>query len=135
VTNRVRVSATFSFRGETHNPAMVLDLDRFLAEEKRLEDLYPMLAAANGIGPYSYEYEVLEMAPLHFDQPEGAVAAHLHDGRLDLAGLRTAIRRERLRQQLEEIAKKQLNLAALDEIPGLETALLAAWKLGRNSKR
>jgi hypothetical protein len=135
VTNRVRVSATFSFRGETHKPEMTLNLDRFLAEEKYLEDLYPMLAAANGIDPYSYEYEMLEMAPLHFDQPEGTVAAHLHDGRLDLTGLRTAIRRERLRQQLEEIARKRLNLTALDEIPGLETALLAAWELGRNGTR
>ena len=129
--NRVRVSATFSFRGETFHPELVLDLDRFLTEGKGLADIYPMLAAANGIGGYSYEYEVLEATPLHFDHPEGLVADHLHEGQLDFAGLQQALADAHLRKQLEEIARKQLGIKKLEEIPGLEAALQSAWKLGR----
>lgn len=134
MTNRVRVSATFSFRGETHEPELILDLDSFLAAGKRLDDLYPMLAAANNIGPFSYEYEVLEMAPLHFDQPEGVVARHLHEGQLDLEGLRDAIRQEALLDRLEAIARQRMNIESLSTIPGLREALLAAWELGHEDR-
>ncbi|HHH13035.1 MAG TPA: hypothetical protein ENJ98_02255 [Thiolapillus brandeum] len=131
--NRVRVSATFSFRGETHHPEMVLDLDHFLDEGHTLDELYPMLAAANGIGAYSYEYEVLEMAPLHFDQAEGLAADFVTDGRLDLEGLRAAFQEASRRSSLESIARQKMGVDKLEEIPGLEAALQAAWELGRQS--
>ncbi len=132
MTSKVRVSATFSFRGETHHPEMELDLDRFLAEGRSLDDLYPMLAAANGIGAYSYEYEVLEMAPLHFDRPEGLAVAHVHDGRLDLEGLRRDFEAARERRLLEEIARRTMGLEDPDRLPGLLDALRAAYRAGRD---
>ena len=129
--NRVRVSATFSFRGETYHPELVLDLDELPPESLEPEAIYPMLAAANGIDPYSYEYEVLEVTPLEFDQPEGVVADHLHDDRLDFPALRQALVEARLRNRLEKIAREHLGIEKLEEIPGLEAALRAAWELGK----
>ncbi len=128
--NRVRVSATFSFRGETFHPELVLDLDELPPESLEPEALYPMLAVANGIDPYSYEYEVLEVAPLAFDQPEGVVADHLRNGRLDFAALKQALADARLRNRLQEIAREHLGIEKLEEMPGLEAALRAAWEAG-----
>ena len=129
--NRVRVRATFSFRGKTHHPELVLDLDELPPESLEPETLYPMLASANGIDPYSYEYEVLEVTPLEFDQPEGVVTDHLHDGRLDFPALRQALTHAQLHNRLEEIARKQMGVEKLEEIPGLEAALRAAWETGQ----
>ena len=129
--NRVRVSATFSFRGETYHPELVLDLDELPPESLEPEAIYPMLASANGIDPYSYEYEVLEVTPLEFDQPEGVVADHFHDGQLDFPALKQALADARLRNRLEEIARKYLGVENLEEMPGLEAALRAAWEAGR----
>jgi hypothetical protein len=129
--NRVRVSATFSFRGETLRPEMVLDLDRMPLENLDAATLYPMLAAANGIDPYSYEYEVLEVTPLEFDRPEGLVGDFLENGQLDLEGLRQALATQALETRLQEIAKSHLGIDDLDEMPGLKSALMAAWRAGR----
>jgi len=132
--NRVRVSATFSFRGKTHHPEMVLDLDRFLAEEHTLDELYPMLAAANGIGAYSYEYEVLEMAPLHFDGAEGLAADFVADGRLDLEGLRAAFQEAGRRSLLESIARQKMGVDDPSSLPGLLEALQEAYEAGRKHR-
>ena len=129
--NRVRVSATFSFLGETFHPELVLDLDRFLTEGKGLADIYPMLAAANGIGGYSYEYEVLEATPLHFDRPEGLVGDYLDSGSLDLAGLRKALQQHKRLELLAELAREKMGVDDLDTIPGLAETLLAAYAAGR----
>ncbi len=104
--HRVRVSAPFSFRGKTFHPEIVLDMERILAEGKGLEDIHPMLAAANGIGGYSYEYEMLEAAPLHFDRPEGLVGEYLVKGRLDLDGLRAALQRQKRLELLAGLARE-----------------------------
>ena len=132
--NRVRVSATFSFRGETFRPELVLDLDELPPGSLEPEALYPLLASANGIDPYSYEYEVLEVTPLEFDRPEGMVAEYLHEGRLDFPALRQALADARLRNRLEAIAHARMGVKKLEEIPGLEAALRAAWEEGRNDK-
>ena len=132
--NRVRVSATFSFRGETHHPEMVLDLDHFLSEERTLDDLYPMLAAANGIGTYSYEYEVLEMAPLHFDRAEGLAADFVTDGRLDLEGLRAAFQEAGRRSLLKSIARQKMGVDDPSSVPGLLEALQEAYETGRRHR-
>jgi len=133
--NRVRVSATFSFRGETFHPELVLDLDRFLAEGKGPADLYPMLAAANGIGGYSYEYEVLEATPLHFDRPEGLVGDYLDSGSLDLEGLREALQRHKRLEFLGDLARKKMGIDDLERVPGLAETLLAAYDAGRKDGR
>ncbi len=128
--NRVRVRAPFSFRGRTYQPELVLDLDRFLTEERTPSEIYPLLAAANGIDPYSYEYEVLEVTPLEFDRPEGLARAYLEEGRLDLEGLREALLRERRRQKLLEIARRHLRFESPETVPGLLEALEEAWQAG-----
>ncbi len=131
--HRVRVSAPFSFRGKTFHPEIVLDIERFLAEGKVQEDIHPMLAAANGIGGYSYEYEMLEAAPLHFDRPEGLVGEFLAEGRLDLDGLRAALQRQKRLELLAGLAREKMKIESLEEIPGLAEALLAAYEAGRKN--
>jgi len=113
MSNSVRVSATFSFRGETHRPEMMLDLDVFLAKKGSLSSIYPMLANANGIDAYSYEYEILEMTPLHFDQPTGLVADHVRDGQLDLEGFRATANQQSVLKRLEDIAMSNMSIGSV----------------------
>ena len=131
MSNSVRVSATFSFRGETHRPEMMLDLDVFLAKKESLSSIYPMLANANGINAYSYEYEILEMTPLHFDQPTGLVTDHVRDGQLDLEGFRATASQQSVLKRLEDIAMSNMSIAGLDDVPGLRKTLLTIYALDR----
>ncbi|RTZ81852.1 MAG: hypothetical protein DSZ01_00130, partial [Gammaproteobacteria bacterium] len=79
---------------------------------------------------YSYEYEMLEAAPLHFDRPEGLVGEYLVKGRLDLDGLRAALQRQKRLELLAGLAREKMKIESLEEIPGLAEALLAAYEAG-----
>ncbi|HDK37985.1 MAG TPA: hypothetical protein ENG92_03100 [Thiolapillus brandeum] len=129
--NTVQVSATFSFKGETHTPAITLDLDQFLDHNRCLEDIYPLLAREGGFGHYSYEYEMLLSAPLVFDQPRGLAKDFLADGKLDLEGLYKAWQQEKLISELTDIARQHMGVKQLQDIPGLRETLLSIHALSK----
>ena len=134
MSNKVRVSAPFSFRGETHHPEMELDLDRFLAEGRSLDDLYPMLAAANGIGAYSYEYEVLESSAKIFSEPTGIAAEFINDEGFDLEGFKTKHSEKGILEKLQSIASETLNIDNLAESEKIQNALMQAYQAGFKDK-
>jgi hypothetical protein len=131
VKNTVRVSVTFSFKGETYSPSITLDLDQFLDQNRRPDDIYAMLAKEGGFGHYSYEYEMLLSAPLIFDQPQGLAEDAVIDGKLDLEGLRNTWQQERLIDTLTAIARQHMGVDKPDDIPGLQETLLAVHALAK----
>ncbi|WP_457674938.1 hypothetical protein [Thiolapillus sp.] len=129
MSNSVRVSATFSFRGELLQPEMRLDLDEALEQGMTPESIYALLATRNNIDHYSYEYEMLEAEPLVFDEPEGLAEKYTENGRLDWKGLENAWKENRLLERIGRIARKHMGIDNLDEIPGLKETLLAVYSL------
>ncbi|BAO45458.1 hypothetical protein [Thiolapillus brandeum] len=125
MSNSVRVSATFSFRGQLLEPEMHLDLDQALEQGMKPESLYALLGRRNGIDPYSYEYEMLEAEPLVFDQPEGIAGNFVNNGQLDWEGLEKAWKEANLIENLSRIARTYMDIRELDDVPGLRETLLA----------
>jgi hypothetical protein len=126
--NSIRVSVTFSFKGQTYQPSMVLDLDQYMATGASRENLYSQLAKQNNIGHYSYEYEMLQSEPLCFDQAEGLAKEFLTGQDLDMEGLQHAWLKQSLKKQLTDIASQHMNINELDDIDGLEETLLAVYQ-------
>ncbi len=130
--NTVRVSATFSFKGETYSPSIILDLNQFLEQNRRLEDLYPLLAKEGGFDPYSYEYEMLLSAPLTFDQPRGLAEDAVTDGKLDLDRLRQTWQEQETSDMLLQIARKHMGVHSLEDLPGLKETLLSVYAMKKH---
>jgi hypothetical protein len=129
VNNSIRVSAVYSFRGETFSPTVVIDLDA-LVDQGEAADFHALLARQTGIDTYSYVFEVLQQATLQFSEAHGLAAAYLHDGRFDFTGFAAALRQQRIMPQLQAIAADVLALDDLNEHPSIREALLQAYLLG-----
>ena len=135
MADRITLSIRYSFKGETREPSVTLDLDRAMREEGRLPDFLRALAGANGIDPYSYDYEMLPHGDFRWSGAEGLAAECLRDGHFDPACFEQRWReRERL-EALRAIAREHLDVDDLDAEPGLRAALLEAWRRGRASAR
>lgn len=125
--NRIKLSCGFSFRGEYLTPSIEVDLDALLNRHGTLPDFYPLLAQANQIGLYSYEYEMLQAEPLEAEALEGWVADYIEEQHLDIQAFEQAWHRQRLRQQLTALLVQQ-QLDSRDE--RLLTAMEQAFQLG-----
>ena len=132
MSNSVRVSATFSFRGKLLEPEMRLDLDQPLEQGMKPEGLYALLASRNGIDTYSYEYEMLEAEPLVFDQPEGIASNFVRNGQLDWEGLEKAWKEASLIEKLSRIAREHMDIRELEDVPGLKETLLTVYRNAKN---
>lgn len=128
--NSIVVCAEFDFKGETFRPRLVLDLDQLMERDGTLPTLIPLLARANAIDPYSYQYEVLESTPLTFTEATGAATDYLEEGRFDIAGFEHHWHEQRQLQQLQAIAERCLGVSDLTEEPALKEALKQAFLLG-----
>ncbi|WP_456372729.1 hypothetical protein [Thiolapillus sp.] len=131
MSNSVRVSATFSFRGKTLHPEMRLDLDQLLAHDGRPDDIHAMLATVNDIDHYSYEYEMLQAEPLVFDEPRGLASDFVKNGQMDWAGLSAAWSEQRLLEELSDIARRHMDIDSLKDLPGLQATLMEAYLAGQ----
>ncbi|MGM0593430.1 MAG: hypothetical protein ACQETD_02745 [Pseudomonadota bacterium] len=129
--NSVEVTTQFDFKGETYRPSVVIDLDQVMQADGRLPDCYQLLAQSCGIGPYSYEYEVLESSPLSFVRPQGLAEAFLQGEQFDFQGFRQCWLREQNVAALAAIAEERLGVSSLAQEPALREALLEAYELGR----
>jgi hypothetical protein len=108
VKNTIRVSAPFSFKGETFKPTTILD-------------------------PYSYAFEVMQQSELYFDNATGLAGEYLQDGCFDFQAYITKSEEIELHSQLQQIAKDTLNIDDLTEEPEIKNALIHAYQLGLNS--
>jgi len=134
VKNTIQISTVFSFKGETFEPATIIDLDQFIKKDGALPDLHHILAVQNNIDTYSYAFEVMQQADLYFDKASGLACDCLQDGQLDFLNYIQKRDEYELHTQLQKIAKDTLNMEDIANAPEIKEALLQAFKLGRDSK-
>lgn len=126
-------SVIFYFKGERHVPAMVIDLDELMHRSGALSNLHHTIAVANGIDPYSYEYEMMLAEELHFAQPEGLAAGFVDDGRFDIEGFSATWHEQQVVKAVRPIAERCVGVSDLDSKPKLKAALIAAYLAGKAS--
>lgn len=130
----IEISAQFDFRGETFTPVITLDLDRLMQSGAVMPDYYQLLANENGIGLYSYEFEVLESSELRFSDAQGLAADFVENGNFDFEGFRRRWLEQRELETLTAIAQRHLGVDELAQQPSLREALLEAYRLGKASR-
>lgn len=127
----IRAQLSFSFKAETHELAVAIDLDRLLADSVAEPDFHHLLALANGIDPYSYLYEALESYDIEFSEPTGLAVEYCDAGHFDWPGFAEHWRAAADLRAIRTIAAGILGAGALDGQPALEAALLAAYRAGK----
>lgn len=124
----------FSFRGENLSPELVIELDELMKAGQDLSRLHEKLAQANGIDTYSYEFEVMESCHIEFSDASGLARDYLDEhGEFDFEGFQSAWKIQS-GPPLLAIAQQHMNIASLDDIKGLEEALMAAYRAGVESR-
>ena len=131
--NTIVISAEFFFKGEKLSPSMTIDLDKHIQSNNDLSALYPLLAQANNIDLYSYEYEILLEEILVFSDAKGLAAPFLNNGEFDIDSFEQALKNKTIIDTVSHIAKTILSIDDLDSQPVLKTALIEAYKLGQKS--
>lgn len=135
MTNTIKAQIFFSFRGKPYSPELEINLDQLLEAGQDLSRLHEQLAQANGIDTYSYEFEVMESCDIEFSDATGLATGFLSKtGEFDLEGFSQAVRSSQIREDLLKLAQAHMQINSLDEIEGLEAALLAAYKAGAGTK-
>lgn len=130
--NSIRVSLTYSYRGETFTPSAIIDLDN-LGDSDGAVDWHARIALANGIDTYSYVYEVMRESKLSFSDATGLAANHLTDQDFDFDGFIHAYRQAGHIGPLQNIARDILQIDDLNQEPAIRDALVQAYLLGKNS--
>ena len=134
MTESINISTAFSFKGQYFEPSITLELEKLLETGQREAGLYPLLAQANGIDLYSYEYEMLLAEPLAYSADQGLAHDFIQAGRLDWDGLERAWKDRLLREQLTQIARQHMKIQDLSDIEGLEATLFQAFRLGQSKQ-
>jgi len=134
MSNIIKASVIFCYKGETHSPFIMLELDPYLEINASLPDLYPMIAKANNHDLYSYEFEMMQAENIVFSEAEGLVAEFVIDGRLDMDGFQTAWQENILLNQLQDIGQRILSVDDVEQQPALKQALIEAYQLGVNKR-
>ena len=55
--NSITATIEFDFKGERFTPSLEIDLNEHMQAIGKLPDFHGLIAAANSIGIYSYEYD------------------------------------------------------------------------------
>jgi len=126
--NRIEARVEFCFKGQYLKPSSIINLDESMRGHDPVEYIFRIIAADNGIGNYSHEFDVMIMEELTFDHPTGLAVDHLSDGRFDLDAFREAWLQQNTIRVLQPIAKTHMGITDLDEHPQLKAALIAAYQ-------
>jgi len=126
--NLVEACIEFSFKGEYYVLSAIIELDQCMRSEDTLPEIYRRLAAENGIGIHSHEFDMMIMEPLTFRHATGLAASFVHDGNFDIEGFRQAWLEQKVIETLKPIAKKYLDIDELDQHPHIKAALIAAYQ-------
>jgi hypothetical protein len=132
--NKVTASVEFYFKGEKIIASLDINLDEFMQEAGELPALHPLLAKANKIGPYSYEYEMLEAEEIQFSLATGLVCDYVSDGCFDIEAFKIAWLEISTIKLLKNIAQRHMSVDNLDNQSDLKNALLEAFQLGLSQK-
>ena len=95
-----------------------------------LESMHHVLAVEHGIDTYSYLFEVMQVADIQYDNPQGRALEHLHDGEFDFESYAEENATDALLAPLQAIALREMGIDNLDQQPRLKQALLRAYRLG-----
>lgn len=128
--NCIDAQLEFDFRGEHFCLTATVELDKLLHAGGELPPIYTLIAAAHKIDPYSYQYEVMEMADITYANPQGLACQYFSEGLFDEAGFVAAWQEQRVLSLLAPIAKNELGIEDLNARPEVGRALLKAYRLG-----
>ena len=131
MSNQITASVEFYFKGERHGASIELEMDQHMHASGELPDLYPLLARAMDVGPYSYEYEMMLAETIIFSNAKGLIADFVNDGILDLAAFNVTWSESIIIEKLQDIAKQHLSVDDINQQPELKNALLEAYQLGK----
>ncbi len=132
--NQITAAILFSFKGQNYSPSLQLELNQFMAEGGKIPNLHPLIARANNIDLYSYEYEMMQAENVIFTAAEGLAADFLIDTTLDIAAFESAWHEHKILEQLQKIARDILATPDLSQHPKLRNALLQSYHLGKKLK-
>jgi len=130
--NTVKVTIPFSFKGVEHKPSTVVDLDLFAQGEQTIDNIFHLVANENKIDNYSYEYEMLESAPVLFSEPTGVAGEFMSENYFDLEGFKQHLNEAQCFDTLKNIAKQTMGIDNLDDNPSLKVALQKAFDAGKS---
>ncbi len=132
--NTLTVQISFSYQGNTYTPSATIDLDRYLTKNEPVPDFFPLIARANDIDAYSYQYEVMEMGQYQYLQATGLARQFCTPDSFDLAGFEAEWKQRDLEQKIADIAHKYMKVNDLSENDALKNALLQAYRLGSTNQ-
>lgn len=130
--NIITASIEFSFKGERFSPSITIELDEYLQSGKSLPNLYALIATANNIDHYSYEYEMMQAEPINIIQAEGMVADFVDNGSLNLDAFVTAWKQQKIIEDLQRIVEKNMGISELHLHPELKQTLLEIYRLAES---
>ncbi|MCM8857901.1 MAG: hypothetical protein LC541_20050 [Candidatus Thiodiazotropha sp.] len=133
MNNSIDVSITFSFKGEVHTPLATIDLDDCMATSGALPPIHTLLAKLNNIDTYSYQFEVMELAEIHYSNARGLATQYLKDGLFNTTGFEVAWQENQITRLLQPIASNILGIEDLNDHADLKAALMQAYKLGSDA--
>ena len=130
MANSIDAYIEFSFKGEDYELHSTLDLDQQLERLMSFESMHHVLAIEHGIDTYSYLFEVMQVADIQYDNPQGRAADYLHDGEFDFEAYAAENETLALLAPLQAIALREMGVDDLEKHPQLKQALLRAYRLG-----
>ena len=133
MSNHITASVEFYYKGEKLTATIELDLDQHMLAAGQLPNLYPLLAKALNLDPYSYEYEMMQSEDIVFNNAKGLAVEHLSEGLFDFESFGAAWTENTLLEKLQEIAQRHLSIDDLQQQPDLKNALLEACQLGKDT--
>jgi len=131
--NSITATIQFDFKGERFTPSLEIDLDSHMESIGKLPDLHGLIAAANNIGIYSYEYEMLLAEDIKITDAKGMIEDYIVEGVLDTDTFESVWLEHKALQVVQAIVSKNMNLDDLQQHPEFIKTLLAVYKAGQDN--
>ena len=131
--NSVLAHIYFSFKGESYDLKTTIDLNDLLERTDTLPNIHRILARQNNIDTYSYLYEVMESHEVSYDKATGLAASCINGNLFDMEKFRQLWQKQKEINIVQSIAKQYLNIEDLNQKTAIKSALLEAFRQGKNS--
>jgi len=133
VENSVDAHIYFSFKGESYDLKTAIDLDDLIEKTDTLPNIHRILAKQNNIDTYSYLYEVMESHEVTYDNAIGIAVTCINGNLFDMEKFRQLWQEQKEINIVQTIAKQYLNIEDLNQQSDIKSALLEAFRQGKNS--
>lgn len=132
MNNLITVSIEFYFKGEKISASIDLDLEPLIQYEKELPDFYPLLASSINLNVYSYEYEMMQTAPLSFQSSNDLVNQFIHEKQFNFQDYKNEWGKNEYSKVIAKIMQDHLSEKERQN-PKIKKALLSAFNAGRKN--